>query len=57
VFELVRQAVRERYLGDRERRRAAMQLFVGIPRDRAERGDSVEEVRALRSGSRIDRLG
>src|SRR5215471_6681379 len=30
VSELVRQAVRERYLGDLDRRREAMQNFVGI---------------------------
>lgn len=57
VSELVRQAVRERYLGDHEQRRAAMQHFVGIRKSRAERVDSIDEVRALRSGSRIDRLG
>ena len=54
VSELVRQAIRERYLGDHEQRRAAMQRFVGIRKGRA---DSIDEVRALRSGSRIDRLG
>ena len=57
VSELVRQAIRERYLGDHEQRRAAMQRFVGIRKGRAERADSIDEVRALRSGSRIDRLG
>lgn len=57
VSELVRQAVRERYLGDQERRSAAMQAFVGIRKSRAERTDSIDEVRALRRGSRSDRLG
>lgn len=30
ISELVRQAVRERYIGNLERRKAAMQSFVGI---------------------------
>ena len=58
VSELVRQALRERYLGSREEHMAAMQSFVGIrkpgPRDRE---SSVVEIRQLRSGSRLDRLG
>ena len=57
VSELVRQAVRERYLGDREQRRAAMQGFVGIRKSHSESGDVTEEVRRLRSGSRLDRFG
>jgi hypothetical protein len=56
ISELVRQAVRERYLGDREQRRAAMQQFVGIRKSRAEGADTQEELRRLRRGSRIDRL-
>jgi metal-responsive CopG/Arc/MetJ family transcriptional regulator len=57
VSELVRQAVRERYLGDREQRRAAMQRFVGVRKSRARGADSMEEVRRLRRGSRLDTLG
>ena len=57
VSELVRQAVRERYLGDHEQRRVAMQRFVGVRKGRAERVDSLGEIRRLRRGSRIDRLG
>lgn len=57
VSELVRQAVRERYLGNLERRRAAMQRFVGIHKPRAEDRDARVEVRSLRRGSRLDRLG
>jgi hypothetical protein len=57
VSELVRQAVRERYLASQEQRRIAMQWFVGIRKGRAERADSLDEVRALRRGSRMDRLG
>jgi hypothetical protein len=57
LSELVRQAVRDRYLGDREQRKAAMQRFVGIRRPQAGTTDSTEEVRRLRRGSRLDRLG
>jgi len=56
VSELVREAVRQRYVGDHDQRREAMQRFVGIRKSRAEHSDSIDEVRALRSGSRIDRL-
>lgn len=57
ISDLVRQAVRERYLGSHEQRRTAMQHFVGIRKSRAERVDSIEEVRQLRRGSRLGRLG
>jgi hypothetical protein len=57
VSELVRQAVRDRYLGDREQRSVAMQGFVGVRKSRAQGVDSVEEVRRLRGGSRLDALG
>jgi hypothetical protein len=56
VSELVRQAVRERYLGHGEQRAAAMQRFVGTRKSRAGDADSVEEVRRLRRGSRLNRL-
>ncbi len=56
VSELVREATRERYLGNRERRIAAMQAFVGIRRQAAEAPDAVEVVRRLRRGDRLGRL-
>ena len=55
ISELVRQAVRERYLGSGQQRAAAMQGFVGIRKSRSEARDASEEVRQLRRGSRIDR--
>ena len=55
VSELVRQAVRERYLGDLDRRRAAMQSVVGIRKAKGD-DDACEEVRRLRQGSRLERL-
>lgn len=57
VSELVRQAVRKHYIGSAEQRAAAMQSFVGIRRSRSERRSASEEVRQLRTGSRLDRLG
>jgi Arc/MetJ family transcription regulator len=56
VSELVRQAVRERYLGNLDTRRAAMQSFVGIGSANGEDRDARMEVRRLRRGSRLDRL-
>jgi predicted DNA-binding ribbon-helix-helix protein len=56
ISELVRQAVRERYVGSREQRLSAMQRFAGSRKPRAAEANAVEEVRRLRNGSRIDRL-
>ena len=57
VSELVRQAVRERYIGNLERRRAAMERFIGIRPASAGDRDPGAEVRRLRRGNRLDRLG
>ena len=57
VSHLVRQAVRERYLGKLDQRSNAMQAFVGIRKARTDLPDSGEYVRSLRRGSRIGRLG
>lgn len=56
VSELVREAVRERYLGSRDEQRKAMQEFVGTRQERFE-NDAVEYVRSLRRSGRLDRLG
>ena len=56
VSELVREAVRERYLGRRDEQMKAMREFVGIRKDRSEPLDAVEYVRSLRRGTRLDRL-
>jgi hypothetical protein len=57
ISDLVRQAAREQYLGKLDERRGAMQAFVGIRKDRSGLPDSVEYVRRLRRGSRMERLG
>jgi hypothetical protein len=55
ISELIRQAIRERYAGNREQRATAMQRFVGIRKSRGA-VDSIEEVRRLRRGLRLRRL-
>lgn len=56
ISELVRDAVRDRYLGKREEQAKAMQEFVGIRKNRAQSIDAVEYIRGLRRGDRLDRL-
>jgi hypothetical protein len=56
ISELVREAVRERYLGKRDEQIKAMQEFVGIRKERSGSVDAVEYVRGLRRGDRLDRL-
>ena len=56
VSELVRQAIREKYLGNLDERREAMQAFIGIRKDRTDLPDTEEYVRGLRRGHRIERL-
>ena len=56
ISELVRQAVRERYLGNREERTKAMQDFVGIRKDSPSARNAAGYVRGLRRGHRLDAL-
>jgi hypothetical protein len=57
ISDLVRQAARERYLGNLDQRRKAMESLVGIWKDRTDLPDSTEEyVRSLRRDTRIERL-
>ena len=56
ISELVRDAIRELYMGKIEERREAMQSFVGIRKGVRTTEDAVETVRKLRRGSRLDRL-
>jgi hypothetical protein len=53
LSDLVRRAVRERYLGDLDERRRAMKAFVGT---RGGTEDVDEVVRKLRRGNRMERL-
>ncbi len=56
ISHLVRQAARDRYLGKLDERRIAMEAVVGIRKDRSDLPDSVEYVRRLRRGNRLERL-
>jgi hypothetical protein len=56
ISDLVRQAVRERYLGSLTARKTAMEAVVGIWKDRADIGDVKAYVRSLRRGTRLKRL-
>ncbi len=56
ISELVREAIRERYLGKHGERLKAMLEFVGSAKDSEERGHSTEVVRRLRRGSRMQGL-
>ena len=56
VSELVRIAVRERYLGNLEERRDAMLGVVGLWKDRSGVEDTETHVRNLRDDDRSNRL-
>ncbi len=56
VSELVRVAVRERYMGNLEERRAAMLDIVGLWKDRHGMEDTETWVRTLRDDDRLERL-
>ncbi len=56
VSELVRVAVRERYMGSLAERRAAMLGIVGLWKDRADMEDSESLVRNLRDDDRLEGL-
>lgn len=56
ISELIHRAVRDEYLQDHERRKAAMLGIIGVRRDRSEFNDPEQYIRALRAGSRLERL-
>ena len=56
VSELVRVAVRERYMGNLEERRAAMLGIVGLWKNRVGVEDSESFIRNLRDDDRLERL-
>ena len=56
ISELVRQAVRERYLGRQDDRMQAMQAIVGIRRVGADAPSAAEYVRNLRRSTRATGL-
>lgn len=57
ISALVREAARERYLGNLEERRKAMEGLIGIWKDRTDLPDSTEKyVRSIRCDTRLERL-
>ena len=56
ISELVRVALRERYMGDLAERRAAMLGIVGLWKDRAGMEDAESFIRNLRDDDRQKRL-
>ncbi len=57
ISELVREAARDRYLGNLDQRKQAMQAFIGISADRPEFRNPEAYLRRLRRGNRLERLG
>ena len=56
ISELVRNAVRDRYIDKLEDRKKAMLAVMGIRKSRKEFDDPEAYIRELRRGSRLDRL-
>jgi hypothetical protein len=56
ISELVRRAVRERYFGNQDERRNAMQAIVGIRKTGTDAPVAVDYVRTLRRSTRLERL-
>jgi hypothetical protein len=56
MSELLREALRERYLGKLDERKTAMQVAVGLWKERQDIGDSAANVRGLRRGKRLRRV-
>ena len=56
ISDLVREAVRERYINATSERREAMQALVGIWSDRNDLGDTKKYLHRLRQGTRLRRI-
>ena len=56
ISDLVRQAVRERYLGGNANRQQVLMSVVGLWRNRRDLPDTDSYVRALRQGKRLERV-
>ena len=55
ISELVRRAVRDKYLNSRAERQRAMQAVVGMWKDRKDLPDTETYIRSLRKGGRRSR--
>lgn len=56
VSEIVRQALREKYLGDPAGRKEALLAVVGLWKDRTDLPNTEAYVRSLRRDSRLERI-
>lgn len=56
VSELVRKALREKYLDDAARRKEALLSAVGLWKDRTDIPEGEAYVRSLRKGNRLQRI-
>lgn len=56
ISDLVRQAIRDRYISSSADRSKAMQALVGMWRDRDEIRDTEKYLRRLRKGRRLTRI-
>ncbi|HZU08794.1 MAG TPA: CopG family transcriptional regulator [Pseudacidobacterium sp.] len=56
ISELVRSAVREQYLNKWDKRRKAMEAWIGVAKNRTDLPDATEYVRSLRRDNRWERL-
>jgi metal-responsive CopG/Arc/MetJ family transcriptional regulator len=56
ISELVRKALREKYLDDAAKRKEALLSIVGIWKDRTDLGDTEKYIRDLRRDDRLRRL-
>jgi predicted transcriptional regulator len=56
VSELVRNALREKYLDDAGKRKEALLSAVGLWKDRTDLPDTQTYVRSLRKGNRLTRI-
>jgi hypothetical protein len=56
ISELVRHAVRQRYMVNLEKRKAAMLGVIGLWKDRTDLEDTDVMIRRLRGGSRLERI-
>jgi len=56
ISDLVRQAVRERYVGGKTNREQILKSVVGLWKDRRDLPDTESYVRSLRRGKRLERV-
>lgn len=57
ISELIRKAARDKYMGNPEERRAAMEGIVGLWKDRKDLGETEAFLRKMRNSARRQRPG